>query len=163
MKYFLPALVITLAIFYSCNSSRNAELFSTDSLKTEQFTINTDKDTVLQTPGGALLNIPKGSLESTDGNSVTLEIKEAYAIADIIKAGLTTTSNGQPLSSGGMIYINPKAGQKVTIKKPLRVAIPSNNLDNGDLSRKSLVMYKNFDVILLIILNNSSSLLTSKA
>lgn len=134
MKYIISSFVILLVVLFSCNSSRNAELFSTDNLKTERFIINTEQDTVLETPGGALLNIPKGSL-SADGNSVTLDIKEAYTISDIIKAGLTTTSNGIPLSSGGMIYINAKE-KNVRINKALQVALPSNNLS------KEMQLYK---------------------
>jgi mono/diheme cytochrome c family protein len=134
MKYIISSFVILLVVLFSCNSSRNAELFSTDNLKTERFTIYTEQDTVLETPGGALLNIPKGSL-SADGNSVTLEIKEAYTIADIIKASLTTTSNAIPLSSGGMIYINAKE-KNVKINKALQVALPSNNLS------REMLLYK---------------------
>jgi len=128
MKYIIPLLVVGLAILFSCNSTQK-KLFSTDNLKTEQFTIDTDKDTLLQTPGGALLNIPKGSLNAENGNSVTLEIKEAYTTADIIKGGLTTTSNGEPLSSGGMIYVNAKE-KNVKITKAFQVALPSNNLNS---------------------------------
>jgi hypothetical protein len=128
MKYIIPLLVVGLAILFSCNSTQK-KLFSTDNLKTEQFTIDTEKDTLLQTPGGALLNIPKGSLNAENGNSVTLEIKEAYTTADIIKGGLTTTSNGKPLSSGGMIYINAKE-KNVKITKAFQVALPSNNLNS---------------------------------
>lgn len=110
-------------------------LFSTDSLQTQNYTIDINADTLLATAGGAWLKIEKGTF-SAAGNKVTLEIKEAYSIEQIIKAGLTTQSNGQPLSSGGMIYINAAAGQKVTVNKAFKVALPSSFLD------KDMQLYK---------------------
>jgi hypothetical protein len=130
MKYCISLFIICLAILFACNTAKQVKLFSTDNLETNQFIINTDKDTVIQTPGMALVNIPGGSLSPGSGNSVTLEIKEAYTMADIVKAGLNTTSNGQPLSSGGMIYINVKE-KDVKINKPIEVAMPSGNLNSG--------------------------------
>jgi hypothetical protein len=130
MKYIFTALLFTAVLFFACNQTKQTELFDIDNLKTEQFTVNTDRDTVLQTAKGAILKIPKGVLASADGKPVKLDIKEAYSMADIIKAGLTTTTNGQPLSSGGMIYINAADGQNVTINEGIQVAIPSTNISN---------------------------------
>src|SRR5436190_5701532 len=130
MKYIFTALLFTAVLFFACDQSKQTDLFSLENLKTEQFTVNTDRDTVLQTAKGAILKIPKGVLASADGKPVKLEIKEAYSMADIIKAGLTTTTNGQPLSSGGMIYINAANGQNVTINEGIQVAVPSNNISN---------------------------------
>ena len=50
---------------------------------------------------------------------------------DILKAGLTTMSNGQALSSGGMIYINPVGGNNVTINQKISIAIPTPYLDSS--------------------------------
>ena len=130
MKYILASVCFVAVLIIACTSSKQPELFSIDNLLTEQFIINTDRDTVLQTSKGALLKIHKGALVSTDGKPVTLDIKEAYSTTDIIKAGLTTTTNGQPLSSGGMIYINAAEGQGGTIKNAIEVAMPSHNLSN---------------------------------
>jgi hypothetical protein len=80
------------------------KILATDKLPSQFFTINTGQDTILITSKGAVIRIPKGAI-SGDENTVQLEIKEAYSIEDIFRAGLTTQSNGQPLSSGGMIYI----------------------------------------------------------
>lgn len=77
-----------------------------------------------------------GPIENTAGaihvgsrKQVTLEIKEAYTIAQMIRAGLTTSSGEEPMSSGGMIYINPKKGQDATIKKAIDVALPTRFKD----------------------------------
>jgi hypothetical protein len=131
MKYIFTGLLFTAVFFFACNETKQSPQFGTNNLKAEQFTVNTDRDTVLQTAKGALLKISKGALVSADGKPVKLDIKEAYSMADIIKAGLTTTTNGQPLSSGGMIYINAADGQQVTIKQAIQVALPSNNLNDS--------------------------------
>lgn len=129
MLRFLLAL-ISITILVSCkNSDSTTKLFKPESLQSQLFTIDTGKDTLLRTKRGAVINIPKGSLQSSSA-SVQLEIKEAYHISEMIRAGLTTRSNGQLLSSGGMIYINAVAGDAVKIAQPLQVSIPSNFINN---------------------------------
>jgi hypothetical protein len=129
MKYIISFLLV-LAIIISCrNSNKKSTILSNpDDMPVTKYTINIDRDTTIETKNGALLKIPKGALSTDKGNTVTLEIKEAYSLLQMIQAGLTTQSNGQPLSSGGMIYINAAAGQNVTIKQAIKVAIPTNNL-----------------------------------
>src|SRR3954465_5605627 len=131
MKYIISLLVLSFALAVGCKTNKQNSPFSQDKLPTEKFTVNTERDTVLTTQNGALLNIAAGSLETKDGNTVTLEIKEAYSIGQIVKAGLLTESNGEPLSSGGMIYINATGDQKVTIKQRIKVAIPADYLQSG--------------------------------
>jgi hypothetical protein len=122
--------LISITILISCNSSSSKnKLFKPDSLESQLFTVNTGSDTTLRTKRGAVINIPKGALQSS-GASVQLEIKEAYHISEMIRAGLTTQSNGQLLSSGGMIYINAVGGNAVKIAQPLKVSIPSNFINN---------------------------------
>ncbi len=77
------------------------------------------------------MKIPKGAIDAGDKKQVTLEIKEAYTIADMIRGGLTTKSGEEPLSSGGMIYINPKKGQSATLKKKIDVALPTRFKEPG--------------------------------
>lgn len=128
MKYCY--FVLLLFVFASCKTKSKTTAVSRDQLPSQQFTINTSKDTTLLTNNGALLNITAGSIQSENGTAV-LEIKEAYSMLQMIQAGLVTESNGQPLSSGGMIYISGVAGQKLTITRAIRVAIPTNSLTNG--------------------------------
>ncbi len=131
MRKILVSFILLLAIILSCKelSKQRPELLGINQLNSQLFKININKDTVLKTLHGAFLDIPKGSLSAAD-SSIQLEIKEAYSIEEIIKAKLTTQSNGQPLSSGGMIYINAVAGQKITITKAIRVAVPTNFFNN---------------------------------
>lgn len=126
-------LILALAVCLASCTANQKKIFSTENLPTQKFTINISRDTTIQTANGALLDIPAGSI-TAGAENVTLEIKEAYSLADMVKAGLTTRSNGQPLSSGGMIYIN--AGDNAKIVKPIRMATPSGWLD------KDMQLYK---------------------
>lgn len=132
MKYIIALLLTITVILFACNTRNNSSLLSKPGdLVADEYTIQTDRDTTVFTKNGALIRIPKGSMTSSKGNSVTLEVKEAYTIDQIVLAGLTTTSNGKPLSSGGMIYINPSEGQDLSINQPLSVAVPSNYYEKG--------------------------------
>jgi hypothetical protein len=132
MRYSVFALLIAFAFIFSCNTSKTSNKFlSPENLATGEYTIDISRDTTLVTLNGALLKIPKGSLTTDKGNTVTLEIKEAYSLQQIIQAGLTTQSNGEPLSSGGMIYINAKGEQNVKITQAIKVAIPTGYLSNN--------------------------------
>jgi hypothetical protein len=118
--------ILALALFLVSCSEDQKKIFSTENLPSQNFTINISKDTTILTEKGTWLDIPKGSIVA-DGENVSLEIKEAFSLADMIKGGLTTESNGQPLSSGGMIYIN--ANENARIVKPIRIATPSGFLE----------------------------------
>jgi hypothetical protein len=131
MKYVLAACIVCFITISSCNNSKDKGLVSILNLPSKEYTINVDNDTTLQTENGALLKIPKGALKPENGNSVTLEIKEAYSLSQMIKAGLFTQADGKPLSSGGMIYVNAANGQKVSFTEPIKLAIPADFLKDG--------------------------------
>ncbi len=132
MKYIMTLLVIitTMICFENCHSV-TVRLTGTDSLETLFFRIPTDRDTTIETKGGALLNFPKGALDAGSSPYAEIGIKEAFTLEQIVLGGLTTTTNGIPLSSGGMIYINAKAGSNVKVSKPIRVALPATHLQEG--------------------------------
>ena len=99
--------------------------------------IQVDEDTILRTPQGMEIEILKNSIEVPSGNTVTLEIQEAFEMEDIVKAGLTTTSNGEPLSSDGMFNINTttKGAQvikAIKIRTPTTDANPDMNIFTGE-------------------------------
>lgn len=132
MKKTIAVLLILLTVLYACNrSGQSSLLFKPGTVPAEEYTINTDRDTILVTKNGALLNIPQGALDAGNRKQVTLEIKEAYTLEQMIRSGLTTRSGEEPMSSGGMIYLNPKKGQDVTIKKAIHLALPSRYIDPG--------------------------------
>lgn len=132
MKKIIPTLLILLTLLYACTQSgKNALMVNPGEMPAEEYTINTERDTILVTKNGALLKIPQGAIEAGSKKQVTLEIKEAYTIAQMIKNGLTTSSGEEPMSSGGMIYINPKEGQSASLKKKIHVALPTRFKEPG--------------------------------
>jgi mono/diheme cytochrome c family protein len=117
---------ILVACLIACHSKEKAyqKYLNKDVLPTQVFTVNTAKDTVLETANGAIIKIAKGSFSA---DKINLEVKEAITIEQIIAAGLLTRSNGKTLSSGGMIYINAK--ENVPINKPINVSLPATFID----------------------------------
>ena len=125
MRTFALLIPILSVLAWSCNDSEAArEPLYGAQLPATTFVVNPAKDTVLKTPGGALITVPAGALASGEGSAVTLEVKEAYTPTDMTRGGLMH-NGGETLSSSGMIYVNVAAGQSVTINKPLSIAIPA--------------------------------------
>src|SRR5262249_1186391 len=89
------------------------------------------RDTVLKTAHGAILRIPGGSIDAGGELRVRLEVKEAYNIGDMIRYGLTTQSNGQPLSSGGMIDIQPVGTSAAHTVRQITVSLPTNRIEEN--------------------------------
>ena len=127
----LPFLCL-LAALASCNAPVNPDqLIGPDHLPSTLFVIDPTRDTTLTTPKGAILKIPSGALDAGGAAAVTLEVKEAYSVEDMLRGRLLTRSKGALLSSGGMIYINVAGGVNATLRKPIAVSIPSPNLQQG--------------------------------
>lgn len=100
-------------------------VFTPSRFPSQIFTIDVSRDTSLHTAKGAVIRIPAGSIDASQDSRIQLEVKEFYSMTDIVKAGLLTTSNGQALSSGGMIFIQPTDTSKASIRKPFYVSIPA--------------------------------------
>ncbi|MCF6403015.1 cytochrome c [Chitinophaga filiformis] len=126
------ALLLLLA---SCNSLPSVPplpaMLNPSRLPSQLFDVNTERDTTLALNGGTFIIIPAHALKAKEGKTARLEVKEALSIEQMLLAGLRTQSNGQPLQSGGMIYINAAKGAKVSMLKPLQVKIPTNEVVNG--------------------------------
>jgi mono/diheme cytochrome c family protein len=133
MKKTLTVAALLIAIIVSCRQIDRhrtlSSLLKTSSFAAQLFTVDITKDTVLVTRKGAIIRLPKGTLETSGNSLVQLEVKEAYTMQDIIAAGLTTSSNGQPLSSGGMIYLNATGENTVHIAKAITVSTPTPFID----------------------------------
>lgn len=103
-------------------------------LEAQVFSINTDRDTIIETEHGIVIAIPANAFVTKQGtlakNPVELEIKEAMTAADIMKAQLSTTSNGKLLETGGMFYINARNGEENLVidkTKAVNVNVPNNS------------------------------------
>lgn len=88
-------------------------------IPSQQFAINTENDTVIETQGGIVMYIPKGSFLDDNGNTITgnvdFEVKEALNTAQIVMGGLSSMSGDKLLESGGMFYVNARQDGK-TVK-----------------------------------------------
>lgn len=76
---------------------------------------STDQNITLQ--DGTEIFIPAKSLVYADGSGeinglVTIEVKESYDVMDFVAEDLHTKTADEMLQTGGMIYINAKAGER---------------------------------------------------
>ncbi|WP_205509316.1 c-type cytochrome [Longitalea arenae] len=132
MKTSLVIIGLLVTALYGCNQRDKTtnRLLGPGRLASQVFQIDNSKDTILHTKKGAIIRIPRGVLSSVN-KTVQLEVKEAYSMQDILRAGLTTQSNGRPLSSGGMIYINAVGENTVKITQKISIAIPAPFLEKN--------------------------------
>ncbi|MBL7930533.1 MAG: hypothetical protein JNL60_01440, partial [Bacteroidia bacterium] len=98
---------------YELTEENNSNWVEADKqLLSQFFKISGKRDTVIETKAGIILAIPASSFYKNTGEEVAenieLEIKEAMNPLDIMKAGLSTTSNGELLRTGGMFYLNAR-------------------------------------------------------
>jgi hypothetical protein len=133
MKYFALYYMVIIAMLASCKNNTTINSFlKTSNLKSSFISLNADSTYVLKTPKGAVIKIAKNTFDVAANTKIKLEIKEAYSMQDILLAGLSTTSNGKLLKSGGMIYINATADDKeVNFLKPVNISIPTKAYDDS--------------------------------
>jgi len=132
MKCFYPFL-ITLLVLTACttNSRPKQTLLTAANLKSSFISLFSDSSYTLKTPKGAIIKIAAGSFKVSRNSRLQLEIKEAYTLQDILLAGLATESNGKPLQSAGMIYINATDnGKAVELLQPIKISIPTTTYDD---------------------------------
>ncbi len=131
MKKQVTVLFYILIILWSCNQTvdKSSNSFKPEALSSQIFSIDVNKDTTLHTAKGAIISIPAGAFTTNGTEKLQLDVKEAYTISEIILAGLTTQNNGYPLSSGGMIYLNPVGAKTMHLAKPISIKIPTQFID----------------------------------
>ncbi len=129
----MKQIIAVLLLFFLLSCSNKSSLprpFSSDMLASQEFFINNGSDTLIETLHGSVIRIKEGSFNIS--GTIKLQIKEAFTAAEILASGLTTESNGRPLRSGGMIYINATAaGEAVELLKPIKVSIPNQYYDSA--------------------------------
>ncbi|MFN8415689.1 MAG: cytochrome c [Cytophagaceae bacterium] len=127
-------------------------IFTTDELPEQKYKVNILKDTILTTLNGAKITIKAGTLKNDESNEVTLLLKEAYTPEQILKSGLTTMSDGQLLSSGGMFNLVPES-KKTMIASAIQIEVPTANVNpnmqlfKGQLSSSGEMNWTNPQVI----------------
>lgn len=119
---------IWLVLLLSACNTKPTNILTQDNLITQSFNINTKADTTITTLEGIQVTIPANAIAASTA-TVTLLIREALSLSDIIQAGLTTQSKDGILSSNGMFYINTK--ETSTILKPLQIKVPAEYADTA--------------------------------
>jgi len=131
-------------VLYELNEQGNSNWSEADKrLESQVFKLNPLRDTIIETQNGIVFSIPAKAFLNKQGETPTetidVEIKEAMTASEIMKAGLSTMSNGKLLETGGMFYVNTRAGEEnLTIdkSKPLNANVPVNN------SKKDMMLFK---------------------
>ncbi|MCT4581944.1 MAG: cytochrome c [Flavobacteriales bacterium] len=101
--------------------------FSNTQLEKEVYQIISRQDTIIETKDGIVLYIPENAFKTTS-EKVSLVIQSAITSEDIILAGLSTTSDGKELETGGMFYVDAYVdGKRVSLAKPLTINVPTEN------------------------------------
>ncbi len=131
MKQAFSLLVITALFIVGCQTKSNRKMFQPEFLSTQRVSFDVTHDTIIKTRHGMIVRIPAGSLQTTGNPVVTIEIKEAGSLSEMIKSGLATQSDGKLLSSAGLLLINPVGEDQVRINKPISVAIPTALIDDS--------------------------------
>lgn len=137
LKYIATTIAVIGAatMLYFAMSSKEVKTNSPEELLLEQgFVIDNAKDTVIETENGMVLVIPENAFVDENGNAVTnvnFEVKEAFETADILKAGLTTLSDGKLLETGGMFFLNAydKEGNKLGLAKDKKILAEIPNMN----------------------------------
>jgi len=146
-KLLLPVLAVLMLALVQCNPdySKMAALkfhpndpFKNTIVPSETFDIDPTQDNVVEGENGTVIVLPKGCFKNGAGETVTgdvrIELAEALTMDNMLLSNLTTTSNGQPLETDGMIYFNASAGgEPLTIDKanPIYIEIPTEDRKAG--------------------------------
>lgn len=144
MRKIITALFITTVFIASCkNDNSNAgdiftKIYSADSLIPQSFTINANIDNIITGSNGTKIRIYKNSFVDNAGNLITgrveIRLKEALTKKEMVLGNLTTTYNGKPLETGGMIFIDAIANNKSLLlsqNKSIEVALPADSILQG--------------------------------
>ncbi|HBS86724.1 MAG: hypothetical protein A2W91_11900 [Bacteroidetes bacterium GWF2_38_335] len=98
----------------------------------QNFEIDPNQDNVVEGNNGTTIVCPKGCFLNSNGEEVTenvkIELAEALSLQDMILSNLTTTSDGKPLETDGMIYLNATSNGKqlkINKAKPVYIEIPT--------------------------------------
>ena len=113
------------------------KVYSVGQLPASTFAIDNSRDTTLTGPSGTVLHIPANVFVDNMGAAVTeveLELKEVLDPLDMVLGNMTTTSGGDLLQTGGMLWLGATSnGTPVSLAndKHINVAIPCDSVRAG--------------------------------
>jgi hypothetical protein len=133
LQWGIVATILTAAfVFYAIKTNLFSRHSINEKIKTEatqQFIISNAADTIIETRNGVVFAIPAHAFNS-ESNNIRLEIKTALNAYDIMRQGLSTTSNEALLQTAGMFYLNGYDGDKpLTLVKNINVSVPANEIN----------------------------------
>ncbi len=114
--------------------------FAATMTSSQFFDLDAGADQVREGKNGTVLVFPKGCFLDARGRvfqqKVRIELTEALRLEDMVLSNLTTTSDGKPLETGGMIYFNAvtaATGAQLYInpENPIFIDIPVKNKKPG--------------------------------
>ncbi|MBN2763960.1 MAG: hypothetical protein JXR41_12775 [Bacteroidales bacterium] len=114
-----------------------------DRIPVQEFFFSLNKDTIFTGKEGTVLKINKDAFIDCQGKPVEgrirINLKEIYSKPDIILSGITTTSDGQILETGGALYLNAYQGEKtlcVNDTAKISVIVPAGEV------RRDMKLYR---------------------
>ncbi|QHT67954.1 hypothetical protein GXP67_15555 [Rhodocytophaga rosea] len=126
LKYTI-IFISLLIVGCDTKDKERADLSSIFDTNKQEFKINNEKDTTITCQDGTIIKIPKHSFTVSESDSIRFVVKEVYTKSDMIKAGLSTTSNNRILESKGMVYIQSLHDQtELALNKPIEIAFAGN-------------------------------------
>lgn len=144
MTRLIISLLVLTVLITSCNKNKGNKtdvfnkVYSADNLTTQTFSIDASIDNIITGTNGTKIRIPKNSFVDSTGQpisgTVEIQLKEALTKQEMVLANLTTTFNGKPLETGGMIFVDALSKGKSLLlaeNKSIQVALPTDSTLNG--------------------------------
>jgi len=117
-RIFISLFVLTTFLI-SCNKNKGNstdvfnKIYSSDNIPAQLFSIDPSIDNIITSTNGTKIRIPKNSFLDSSGQTISgvveIRLKEVFTKQDMVLGNLTTTFNGKPLETGGMIFIDASA------------------------------------------------------
>lgn len=102
-------LSLFILLISACSSDVQKEFQESIAVKADIIQIDNSKDTLIFGSQGTGLYFEKNSFVLSDGSypkgEISIQLKECYSNSDMIREGLSTTSNGKLLETRGMINV----------------------------------------------------------
>jgi len=143
MTRLIISLLVLTVFITSCNKHKGnktdvfTRVYSVNNITTQTFSIDATIDNIIAGTNGTKIRIPKNSFVDSTGQpilgTVEIKLKEALTKKEMVLGNLTTTFNGKPLETGGMIFIDALFKGKSLLlanNKSIQVALPTDSTLN---------------------------------
>jgi len=144
MKRLIISLLVLTSLLISCkkNKGNSTDVFNKiyygNNIPTQTFSIDPNIDNIITGTNGTKIRIPRNSFVDSSGQIITskieISLKEVFTKQEMVLGNLTTTYNGKPLETGGMIYIDAISNDKNLLladNNSIQVALPTDSTLNN--------------------------------